>query len=99
MRYLLLLRHISNYSISIGSVQNELEYCIKMLQYIQDRISSKQSIVHALQVAHFKDTFDDFSTGRFLNLHCGHNNQYSDNERTELTAILTEAMESELSLA
>jgi len=83
----------------IKIVQNELEYCIKMFQYIQERISSKQSVINALQVAHFKDTFDDFSTGRFLNLQCGHNNQYSNKERSELTAILTEAIESESSLA
>jgi len=70
-----------------------------MFQYIQERISSKQSVINALQVAHFKDTFDDFSTGRFLNLQCGHNNQYSNKERSELTAILTEAIESESSLA
>jgi hypothetical protein len=80
-------------------VKSELEYCIKIFHYIQGRISSKQSVIHALQVAHFKDTFEDFSTGRFLNLHCGHNNQYSLNERAELTTILSEAMGSETSFA
>jgi len=89
---------ISNDENPIHIVKRELEYCIKMFQYIQDRISSKQSVLNALQVAHFEDTFEDFSTGRFLNLHCGHNNQYSLSERAELTTILSEAMGSESSI-
>ncbi len=66
-----------------------------MLKYVKERIKSKQTATNALQVAHFKDTFDGFSTGRFLNLNCGHNNQFSFRERAELRSVLNEAIENE----
>ena len=93
------LQDLSDDEHVVKEVQLELEYCIKMLQYIMDRITSKQVVTNSLQIAHFRDTFDDFSTGRFLNLNCGHNNQYSPQERIELISILMEAMENATSLA
>ena len=74
-------------------MQHELDYILNMLVYVKDRISSKQTTVNALEIAHFKDTFDGFSTGRFLNLSCGHNNQYSFEEREQLRSILAEAVD------
>ena len=76
---------------SAPSVRNELDYCFNMFLYIKKRISSEYSVKNALAGAHFREEFDEFSTGRFLNLRCGHNNQYSVQERIELTSILTEA--------
>ncbi len=71
-----------------------------MLQYLMNRISSKQTVTNALKVAHFQDdAVDRFSTGRFLNLSCGHNNQYSAAERIYLSGILTEALEHGNSMA
>mmetsp|Transcript_16472 Transcript_16472/g.31220 ORF Transcript_16472/g.31220 Transcript_16472/m.31220 type:complete len:1192 (-) Transcript_16472:3011-6586(-) len=75
----------------IKKVRNELDYCLNMLLYIKKRLASEYSVKNALACAHFREVFDDFSTGRFLNLRCGHNNQYSVQERIELTLILTEA--------
>lgn len=69
-----------------------------MLRYMEDRITSKQVIKNALRVAHFDDGFDGFSTGRFLNLGCGHNNQFSFSERYELRTILSEVTEKENTL-
>ena len=62
-----------------------------MLQYVMDRITSTQTVKTALQIAHFQEVFDGFSSGRFLNLNCGHNSQFSFTERLELTNILSEA--------
>lgn len=67
-----------------------------MLQYLTDRISSKNEITKSLKAVHFKDNFlDGFCTGRFMNLSCGHNNQYSFDEKLQLTEILNEAIETD----
>lgn len=63
-----------------------------MFEYIKKRITSEHSVKNALDSAHFRELIDEFSTGRFLNLRCGHNNQYSVQERIELTSILNEAL-------
>ena len=68
---------------------------MNMLIYIKKRISSEHTVKNALKVAHFNELFDDFSTGRFLNLHCGHNNQYSVQERIELSSIIQDAIKND----
>jgi hypothetical protein len=68
-----------------------------MLVYIKKRITAEYSVKNALDGAHFREIIDEFSTGRFLNLHCGHNNQYSVQERRELTSILNEAINDDVS--
>ena len=59
-----------------------------------DRISCKETVLESLKAAHFQDCPDGFCTGRFLNLSCGHNNQFSIEERISFAAILNEALES-----
>lgn len=82
----------------IEQIQHELEYCIKTLSYIVDRLSDGDEVSKALRVAHFQDLQDE-NPGRFLNLTCGHNNQYSVEEKIQLLSILNEALESGSSLA
>jgi hypothetical protein len=82
----------------IELIQHELEYSINTLRYIVDRLSDREVVSTALRVAHFQD-LNDQSTGRFLNLTCGHNNQYSVEEKIQLLSILTEALERGSSLA
>lgn len=79
-------------------IHHELEYCIKTLRYVVDRLSDKNVVKDALRNAHFQDLGNQ-STGRFLNLTCGHNNQYSIEERIQLLSILSEASQSGSSLA
>jgi len=92
---LLLLKDItSKYDEQITEVKHEIDYCINILQYIMDRISCKETVLESLKAAHFQDCPDGFCTGRFLNLSCGHNNQFSIEERISFAAILNEALES-----
>ena len=60
------------------------------------RITSKSNVTSATHACHFhrdNDVYDGFSTGCFLNLGCGHNNQYSFEERKQLLSFLNEACE------
>lgn len=82
----------------IEHIQHELEYSINTLRYIVDRLSDRDVVSKALRIAHFQD-LQDQSPGRFLNLTCGHNNQYSVEEKIQLLSILTEALEGGSSLA
>jgi len=79
----------------IKDIEKELEYCIQMLEYILSRITAKTYVTRNLDITHFRETFEGVATGRYLNLNCGHNNQYSAEERLQLCAILTEACDSE----
>lgn len=56
-----------------------------------ERISSKINLTNIQKLSHFHDSFDGVATGRFLNLNCGHNNQYSNEEKVQLCNILNEA--------
>lgn len=82
----------------IEQIQHELEYSINTLRYIVDRLSDRDVVSKALRVAHFQD-LQDQSPGRYLNLTCGHNNQYSVEEKIQLLSILTEALERGSTLA
>jgi len=83
----------------IQGVQTEVYYCIKMLDYTMARMRAQSTVSSALNASHFRDTFDGFTTGLFINLSCGHNNQYSDEERQHLFSLLSNACESEYSIA
>ncbi|KAL3779823.1 hypothetical protein ACHAW5_002008 [Stephanodiscus triporus] len=72
-----------------AKVEAELIYIIGMLEYIVARTSSKE--VMSLSVRRRNGFLDEqgvISTGCFLNLHCGHNNQYSLEERRQLIALI-----------
>ena len=75
----------------IFAVEKELDYCIRMLEYVMSRITAKHSLKNMLDVCHFRDNFEGVACGRYLNLNCGHNNQYSAEEKMQLCTILTEA--------
>ena len=73
-------------------VQSELDYVTGMLQYIVDRISSKEIIALSLRRRNGgEDENGTISTGCFLNLTCGHNNQYSSEERERLMKLILRA--------
>jgi hypothetical protein len=82
----------------IEHIQHELEYCINTLRYIVDRLSDRDEVSKALRIVHFQD-LQDQNPGRFLNLTCGHNTQYSVEEKIQLLSILNEASESGSCLA
>lgn len=70
-------------------VDTELTYIIGMLEYIVSRLCSKENVTLSLRRRSGRE--DDqgvISTGYFLNLNCGHNNQYSSEEREKLMALI-----------
>lgn len=75
---------------SLGIVDHELRYCIGMFQYVMARLSAPQSVADFRRGIHFQD-----NVGHFLNLHCGHNNQFSAEEKLKLGKLLEEVDTSE----
>lgn len=75
--------------IYIFIVEAELNYVIGMLDYIVSRLTSKENMVLSLKRRNgCLDEQGVISTGCFLNLHCGHNNQYSYEEREKLIGLI-----------
>eukprot|EP00804_Cyclotella_cryptica_P024408 CCRYP_015867-RA/>CCRYP_015867-RA protein AED:0.16 eAED:0.18 QI:0/0/0.2/1/0.5/0.2/5/343/1127 len=73
----------------LHDVEAELSYVIGMLEYVVQRILSTDT--RTASIAWRNSCDDDQSTrptGYFLNLHCGHNNQYSSKERDELMSLI-----------
>jgi len=93
------LKKMAQDTAGIQGVQTEVYYCAKMLDYTMARMKAQSTVSSALNASHFRDTFDGFTTGLFINLTCGHNNQYSDGERQQLFSLLSEACETEISIA
>ena len=70
-------------------VDAELSYVIGTLEYIVARITSKEIMSLSLRRRNgLSDEQGVISTGCFLNLHCGHNNQYSSEECEKLIALI-----------
>jgi hypothetical protein len=61
-----------------------------MLHYIQVRLSAPATIQSA-QKSRLLHGFDDLGVGVLLNLHCGHNNPFSKEERNSLKLLLDRA--------
>jgi hypothetical protein len=81
-------------------VKRELQYVLGMFQYVVERIKSSSSVNTARTSrrlgANMKEDDDCTSstnsckvTGTFLNLHCGHNVAYSDEERKQLQEFIS----------
>jgi hypothetical protein len=67
-------------------VSHEFQFVLGMLQYIQARLSAPANIESAQKILHLQVT--DASVGLYMNLHCGHNNPFSKDERKTLKALL-----------
>lgn len=73
----------------IPEVENELEYIIGCLTYIVSRLTSKENGIASTKYRFKPNNGEvDNSGGCFLNLHCGHNNHYSTQERDQLMSII-----------
>ena len=68
------------------SVEYETQYTVSVLEYVVARLSSAPTV----EASHKSLEFGD-SLGVFLDLKCGHNNPYSEEEKQQLRAILTKA--------
>lgn len=71
-----------------------------MLEYIVSRLTSKESVATAMgQIRDGVENDQDIvSTGYFLNLNCGHNNQYSSEEREKLLLLIRRSFGSRLEI-
>jgi len=82
------LIQLSTHKDALQEVEMELQYCINMLEYVVARISADSSTSKSLDCILLDKELCEMSHGYLLNLSCGHNNQYSDNERTQLKTLL-----------
>mmetsp|Transcript_31650 Transcript_31650/g.46946 ORF Transcript_31650/g.46946 Transcript_31650/m.46946 type:complete len:965 (-) Transcript_31650:147-3041(-) len=71
---------------SLAPIQHELQFCGGVLEYMVGRLTAPPVIETARKALHFQHP----TLGCFLNLHCGHNNQYSPEEKERLQSILQE---------
>ena len=69
-----------------------------MLEYIMARILATSTLNGSLLSKKFSVERDGQSNGHFLNLTCGHNNQYSLEEKKELEKLLILACEEDSQL-
>ncbi|KAL7489548.1 hypothetical protein ACHAW6_015648 [Cyclotella cf. meneghiniana] len=73
----------------LRNVEAELSYVIGMLEYIVQRISSTDATKASITWCQSCDDDQNTrSTGYFLNLHCGHNHQYSSKEKDDLMSLI-----------
>jgi len=61
-----------------------------MMEYIVSRINSNSQVEAALDSLHFRSAGEVANGGCFLNLHCGHNNMFSIEEKYEFKSLLQE---------
>ena len=68
--------------------------CVKtMLDYIVSRLSSNESIATSIACRHFDNLSGDLNVrGHFLNLKCGHNAMFSEEEQETLQRLVYEAI-------
>jgi hypothetical protein len=74
------------------AIERELQYCLEILEYIKARISSNQVLKSSWENMNFTVEGDSSSvTGSFFRLHCGHNNQFSSDEKEYFKILLRES--------
>ena len=83
------LKSITEEGTNLLGVETEIIYCIAVLEYIVARASASNVVADSLKVRHLSIESEALlSTGCFLNLHCGHNNQYSAAEKESLWSLM-----------
>jgi len=83
------LKSISEEGTNLLGIETEITYCIAVLEYILARASAPNVLADSLKVRHLSiDSEALLSTGCFLNLNCGHNNQYSAAEKECLWSLM-----------
>mmetsp|Transcript_7486 Transcript_7486/g.11824 ORF Transcript_7486/g.11824 Transcript_7486/m.11824 type:complete len:611 (+) Transcript_7486:3-1835(+) len=73
----------------LNSVSHEVSFVIDTLEYVKSRLSAQTIVESNWKNRHLH--VEEMSIGSFLNLHCGHNNPFSDAERKRLKALLVQA--------
>ena len=86
------LKQLSEDGGSLMGIETEVKYCMDVLEYIVARLTAKNMVSDSIKVRQL--SFDSealLRTGCFLNLTCGHNNQYSASERGRLFELMERA--------
>jgi len=71
----------------LDNVRHEVAFVLGTLEYMVSRLSAPTTIETSWKCRHLKLTGPS-TEGSFMNLHCGHNNPFSSEERKRLKAIL-----------
>jgi len=74
----------------LTSVSHEISFVIGTLEYVMFRLSAPTTLETSWKSRHL-NAIGSMKEGSFMNLHCGHNNPYSAEERKRLRAILLNA--------
>jgi len=74
----------------LNSVSHEISFVIGTLEYVMFRLSAPATLETSWKSRHLNAN-GPMTEGSFMNLHCGHNNPYSVEERNRLKAILLQA--------
>mmetsp|Transcript_18209 Transcript_18209/g.45240 ORF Transcript_18209/g.45240 Transcript_18209/m.45240 type:complete len:908 (-) Transcript_18209:113-2836(-) len=74
----------------LNNASHEIAFVIGTLEYVMLRLSAPTTIETSWKNRHLNAN-GILSEGSFLNLHCGHNNPYSAEERKRLRALLLQA--------
>ena len=70
-------------------VSHEFQFVLGVLLYLQERLMSTPAIESSRKSRNLEAT--ESAVGSFLNLHCGHNNPFSRDERMRLLEVLQQA--------
>lgn len=76
----------TTYSPLKRAVKYEIHYIIGVLQYIVARLSSAPCMESSTKSLELQN-----SLGAFMDLNCGHNNPFSDEEKQQLQVLLMKA--------
>jgi len=71
----------------LNSVSHEVLFVIGTLEYVMARLSTPATLEASWKSRHLNAN-GSMAEGSFMNLHCGHNNPYTDAERKRLKAVL-----------
>jgi len=77
------------------SASHEVSFVIDTLEYVISRLSTPAILEASWKSRHF-NVDGLMAEGSFMNLHCGHNNAYSDAERKRLKGVLIKVTQSSL---
>jgi hypothetical protein len=73
-----------------STVSHEISFVMGTLEYVMFRLSAPATLEASFKSRHLNAN-GPMMEGSFMNLHCGHNNPYSAEERNRLKAILLQA--------
>ena len=77
------------FSRTFFAVSHEFQFVVGILQYVQARLSAPPTVEAANENRHLRVL--EGGVGCFLNLHCGHNSAYENDEKANLASLIEAA--------